>query len=72
MVSMPDGITMPHRITMCCTSHKSATVPCDASNSLISVPVFDLPIRFDVMKPGERWTYRSREVGWAVGHAMPC
>ncbi len=42
------------------TSHRSATVPCDASNSLISVPLLVLPIRFEVMKPGERCTYGPR------------
>jgi hypothetical protein len=38
------------------------------------MPVFDLPIRFDVMKPGERWTYRQHprgELGLSAD-AMPC
>ena len=34
----------------------SATVPCDASYSLIIEPSSALPIRLEVMKPGERWT----------------
>mmetsp|Transcript_96459 Transcript_96459/g.141057 ORF Transcript_96459/g.141057 Transcript_96459/m.141057 type:complete len:210 (-) Transcript_96459:1033-1662(-) len=35
--------------------HISATVPCDASNSLIRLPSSDLPTRLEVMNPGERW-----------------
>ena len=40
----------------------SATVPCEASNSLISEPSAALPIRFDVMKPGERCTCATSSV----------
>ena len=38
-------------------SQRSATVPCEASNSLMSEPSTELlPIRFEVMKPGDRCT----------------
>ena len=34
--------------------YMSATVPCEASNSLIRLPSLDLPTRLEVMKPGDR------------------
>mmetsp|Transcript_146086 Transcript_146086/g.407002 ORF Transcript_146086/g.407002 Transcript_146086/m.407002 type:complete len:213 (+) Transcript_146086:155-793(+) len=41
---------------------RSATVPWDASNSLMRVPSSFLPTRFEVMKPGLRWTWATSSV----------
>ena len=41
-----------------CAAHMSATVPCEASNSLIIAPSESrLPMRLEVMKPGLRCTW---------------
>mmetsp|Transcript_79995 Transcript_79995/g.166346 ORF Transcript_79995/g.166346 Transcript_79995/m.166346 type:complete len:251 (+) Transcript_79995:268-1020(+) len=42
--------------------HKSATVPWEASNSLIKVPSALLPIKLEVMKPGLRCTWATSSV----------
>mmetsp|Transcript_63079 Transcript_63079/g.173292 ORF Transcript_63079/g.173292 Transcript_63079/m.173292 type:complete len:304 (-) Transcript_63079:964-1875(-) len=59
--TMPSGlsdVSSPRR----CASHMSATVPCDASNSMIALPSAALPIRLDVMKPGLRCTCATSSV----------
>mmetsp|Transcript_18299 Transcript_18299/g.50452 ORF Transcript_18299/g.50452 Transcript_18299/m.50452 type:complete len:214 (-) Transcript_18299:879-1520(-) len=42
--------------------HMSATVPWDASNSLIREPSSFLPMRLDVMKPGDLWIWAISSV----------
>ena len=61
--AMPRGfieVSSPRR----CAAHMSATVPCEASNSLIIAPSESrLPIRFEVMKPGLRCTWLGLGLG---------
>mmetsp|Transcript_20321 Transcript_20321/g.81193 ORF Transcript_20321/g.81193 Transcript_20321/m.81193 type:complete len:260 (-) Transcript_20321:908-1687(-) len=59
--AMPSGLNevgSPRR----CACHRSATVPCDASNSLMGTPSAVLPTRFDVMNPGDRCTWATSSV----------
>mmetsp|Transcript_32947 Transcript_32947/g.72373 ORF Transcript_32947/g.72373 Transcript_32947/m.72373 type:complete len:200 (+) Transcript_32947:598-1197(+) len=59
--TMPRGlsdVSSPRR----CACHMSATVPCDASYSLIMRPSAAFPMRLEVMKPGERCTCATSSV----------